>query len=97
MLGPFIEDWILGYMYGSLVSHFNGIERIDGTVGSSNNLVSHTSSAQTLLIDLYSASAEYKAIVCCFFDYEDKRVLPSKIKNPLTDFLVSGHAAQSES
>jgi len=46
---------------------------------------------------LYSASEELLEIVCCFLDFHAMRELPKKIENPVMDFLVVGHIAQSES
>jgi hypothetical protein len=48
-------------------------------------------------MDLYSASAEDLEMVCCFLDFQDTKESPRKRQKPVTDFLVSGHAAQSAS
>ena len=46
---------------------------------------------------LYLASEELLEIVCCFLDFQEMRDSPRKIEKPVTDFLVSGQVAQSES
>ena len=46
---------------------------------------------------LYSASKELLEMVCCFFDFHAMSELPKKTENPVMDFLVVGHVAQSES
>lgn len=61
---------------------------MEDTVNSLSNLVSQESSAQTLLIDLYSASAEESAIVVYFLDFQDMGESPNITKNPLTRCLV---------
>lgn len=66
-------------------------------VKSLSNLFSQVNSPTTFLNDLYSASADDKEIVSCFFDFQLIGLFPSKIKYPLTDFLESGQEAQSES
>lgn len=65
------------------------------TCNSSNTLLSQASSAQTRLMDLYSASAEESDTVSCFLDFHDIGLPPNKIKNPLNGLLVIGQAAQS--
>jgi hypothetical protein len=46
---------------------------------------------------LYSASLEDFETVVYFFVFQDMGAEPSFIKNPVVDFRVSGHDAQSES
>jgi hypothetical protein len=57
----------------------------------------HISSQQVAAIALYSASAEDLEKVCCFLDFQDIRESPMKMQNPVTNFRVSTHPAQSES
>lgn len=45
---------------------------------------------------LYSTS-ELRLTAYCFFDFQDNKESPSLITYPVIDFLVLGHAAQSES
>ena len=68
-----------------------------GTPNSVSNRLSQTNSPTTFLSDLYSASADDSEMVSCFFDFQLIGLPPSKTMNPLTDFLESGHEAQSES
>lgn len=46
---------------------------------------------------LYSASDEDLDTVGCFLDFQEMRLESRKIQYPVTDHLVSRHAAQSES
>lgn len=48
-------------------------------------------------MDLYSASAEDKETVACFFDFHEIGLPPRVTKYPLIDLLEEGHCAQSES
>lgn len=42
----------------------------------------------------YSASAELRLTVCCFFDLHEIRESPSLMTYPVNDLLVLGQAAQ---
>ena len=53
------------------LSLLTGIGRMEGTCSSESNLVSQESSAMTALMDRYSASAEDKATVGCFLDFQE--------------------------
>ena len=46
---------------------------------------------------LYSASAEDRDTVFCFFDFQEISESPIKTQNPVVDRLVSGHVTQLES
>ena len=59
----------------------------------SNQTISHV----TLAMDRYSTSIEDRETVCCFLDFQEIKESPINTQKPLTDFLVSGHAAQSKS
>jgi len=48
-------------------------------------------------IERYSASAEDLKMVVCFLDFQEISDSPKKMQKPVTDLLVSGHLAQSES
>lgn len=48
-------------------------------------------------IERYSASAEERDIIACFFEFQEIREFPSKIQKPVTERCVSGQLAQSES
>lgn len=48
-------------------------------------------------IALYSASEEDRDTVLCFFDFHEIGEFPSRRIYPVTDLLVLGHEAQSES
>ena len=78
------------YIAGKL-SLLTGIGRMDGTCNSDRILVSQDNLAVTALIDLYSASAEERATVGCFFDFHEIGLPPIMMKNPLIDLLVQGH------
>jgi hypothetical protein len=45
----------------------------------------------------YSASAEDRDTMLCFFDFHEMRDFPSRTQYPVTEQRVSGHEAQSES
>lgn len=45
----------------------------------------------------YSASAEERDVVDCFFDFQETKESPRKIQKPVTERLVSGQEAQSAS
>ena len=62
------------------LSHLRGTGRIEGACSSDSSRVSQESSAVTVLIDLYSASAEDKAIVGCFLDFQERGLPPSIMK-----------------
>ena len=79
------------------LSHFIGIGKMAGTCIPDKILVSQESSAVIALIDLYSASAEDRATVGCFFDFQEMGLPPNMMKKPLTDLLVQEYWAQSES
>ncbi|KAL4557732.1 hypothetical protein LXL04_035920 [Taraxacum kok-saghyz] len=81
----------------AILSHFKGIGVMSDTCSSSRSRLNQANSEQTLRIDLYSASAEDKETVCCFLDFHAIGLPPNKMKYPLTDLLVKGQAAQSES
>jgi len=70
---------------------------IEVTVSSASSRLSQASSAVMHLRLRYSASAEDKDTVTCFLDFQDIKVLPKKMTNPLTDLRVWEHAAQSAS
>ena len=78
------------YMADKL-SLLTGIGTMDGTCNSDRILVSQDNSAVTALMDLYSASAEERATVGCFFYFHEIGQPPIMIKNPLIDLLVQGH------
>ena len=61
-----------------------------------NDLI-HSKSLVTVAMALYSASAEERDTVVCFLVRQDMGDPPNEIKYPLRDFLVRGHAPQSES
>ena len=48
-------------------------------------------------MDLYSASAEDREMVCCFLDFQDTKESPRNKQKSVTYFLVSGQATQSTS
>ena len=48
-------------------------------------------------MDLYLASAKDLETVDCFLDFPDTKESPRKMVYPVTDLLVSRHAAQSAS
>ena len=58
-----------------------------------NHCSSHDKEANAL----YSASVEDLETVFCFLDFQQTREEPMRIQKPVTDLLVSGHLAQSES
>ncbi|PHU17253.1 hypothetical protein BC332_12948 [Capsicum chinense] len=70
---------------------------IHGTFNSANNPVNHVNSARTEVMLLYSSSAELLDTVCYFLDFQDIKNSPKYTTYPVTDLLVFGHAAQSES
>jgi len=78
------------YMAAKL-SHLRGMGRREGTRSSERRRVNQESSTVTVCIDLYSASAEGKATVGCFLDFQEIGLPPNKIKKPLTNLLVQGH------
>lgn len=45
----------------------------------------------------YSASAEERETVVCFFDFHEINESPRKMQKPVTDLLVSAQPAQSQS
>ena len=51
----------------------------------------------TVAIALYSASADERDTVVCFLVLQEMGDPPKEMKYPLMDFLVKGHAPQSES
>ena len=53
------------------------------TVSSYISLLSHASSATSLLKLLYSASAKERKTVACFIDFQAIRVLPKNTTKPL--------------
>ncbi|PHT49876.1 hypothetical protein CQW23_09623 [Capsicum baccatum] len=62
-----------------------------------NNPCNHVNSAIAAARLLYSTSAELRETVCCFFDFQEIKDSPNFTAKPVTDFLVFGYAAQSES
>lgn len=70
-LAMFIEAWL---------SHLRGIGITLGTCSSCNKRVNHANSVVTRFMDLYSASAELKATVGCFFDFQEIGDPPSVTK-----------------
>lgn len=55
-------------------------------------------SSQTVeAIARYLTYTKYLKIVDYFLDFQDKREVPRKTKNPVMDFLVSKHEAQPKS
>ncbi|KAJ0890595.1 hypothetical protein HanRHA438_Chr09g0425581 [Helianthus annuus] len=57
----------------------------------------HITSQAAAHINLNSASAEDLDTVACFLLFQGTKDLPKKTQNPVTDFLVLTHFAQSES
>ena len=45
----------------------------------------------------YSASVDERDTTFCFLDFQQMREDPRMMQKPVTDLLVSGHLAQSES
>ena len=88
VFGAFMEYW---------VSQKTEIGNLQDSVSSPNNLSNQTNSPTTFLIALYSASADDKDIVVCFFDFQPIGLSPRNSIYPLKDSLESEHAAQSES
>jgi len=70
---------------------------MDVIVSSWSNPLSQDNSVVSLLRLLYSALAEERDIVTCFFDFREMRVLPKKTMKPLMDLLLWGQEAQSAS
>ena len=64
---------------------------------SSRSLTSHVTSDAAADIARYSASEDNLETVPCFFDFQLTGELPRRRRYSVTDFLVSRHAAQSES
>ena len=73
------------------LSLLTGTSRMDGTSNSERILVSQESSAVTARMDLYSASAEDKATLGDFLDFQDIGLPPIIIKKQLTDLQVHRH------
>lgn len=84
--------WMAG-----LLSEWRGVGKVIGAERSLSKHTNHVSSAVTLLIDLYSASAEDKEIDTCFFDFQEIGGCPRVMKKPLMDLLESLKDAQSTS
>ena len=57
----------------------------------------HRISLVTLAKARYSASAEERATVVCFFDFQEIKASPKKTQYPEVDFLVSTQFPQSAS
>lgn len=81
----------------ALLSEWRGIGKEIKAERSSSKCTNNVRSAVTLLIDLYSASAEDKEIDTCFFDFHEIGAPPRVMKKPLTDLLESLQDAQSAS
>ncbi len=64
---------------------------------SANNCFNQVISQQVEAITLYSASAEERDIVVCFFVFQDIGEFPRSIQYPVTKRRVSLHRAQSAS
>ena len=45
----------------------------------------------------YSALADERDTIVCFFDLHDTKECPKNIQYPMVDLRVSGHPAQSKS
>lgn len=67
------------------------------TSSSSNSPFSQVNSSIVAATLLYSASAELLDTICCFFDFQVIRDSPNLTAYPVTELLVFGKAAQSES
>lgn len=59
--------------------------------------MSQTISLVVLAKARYSASAEDREVVDCFFDFQETNESPRKTQKPVTERLVSGQEAQSAS
>lgn len=59
----------------------------------SNQEISHV----VEIMALYFASVKDMEIVCCFFDFQEIKEFLRKIKNSVTDLLISTQLAQSQS
>jgi hypothetical protein len=57
----------------------------------------HFDSHVAAAMDLYFASADERDTVCCFFVFQEIGELPSNTNHPVTERLVNGQPAQSES
>ena len=88
VLCPLIKHWIFGNVHCSQIVNLIGIGVIVVRPSSWSNLLSHESSATSLLMLLYSASAEDKEMVVCFVDFYAINVSPRKTTKPLIDFLL---------
>lgn len=73
------------------LSHFKGIRTTEGIESSCGNQVSHASSEQTHLINLYAISAKDKSTMLCFFDFYEIGECPNNIQKP-AECHVCGHA-----
>lgn len=67
------------------------------TPNSVNKPVNHVISDTAAAMLLYSASAELRLMVCCFLDFYEIKEVPRFTTKPVTDLLVLGQDAQSES
>jgi len=59
--------------------------------------VSHFNSQTVDAITRYFASEDDLETVACFLDFHEIKDSPKKMQNPVMNFLLSGHVAQSES
>jgi hypothetical protein len=64
---------------------------------SCNKYLSQVSSQTVLAIERYSASAEERETTLCFLERHKIGLVPKKVTKQVTERLVVGHAAQSES
>lgn len=97
MFGSLVKKGLDAIWIAAWLSHLSGIGVISVIPNSLTKRVNHASSEHTLSMDQYSTSADDKETVACFLDFHEMGDRPNRIKKPLTDLLVIGHEAQSES
>jgi hypothetical protein len=64
-------------------------------VKSRSKAINQVSSHEQEAMERYSASADERETVCCFFDFHEMREAPRKTQKPVVERRVSKHPAQS--
>lgn len=96
VLGSLMHNRIANNAQGSWLSQYTRIGEEICSPKSPSKHNSQVTSSTVMRSALYSASAEDKETVCCYFVFQQRGLPLNEIKNPLTLLREEGQVAQSE-
>ena len=95
MLCSLMEHWVLAMNTIALLSHLITMGHLIGTFRSNRTDFTHISSVVVWAIALYLSSTLNSDTTCSFLLFHATRLPPTKVQNPVVDFLSAGLPALS--